>query len=124
MSAKHLAIIVTFLFLLLILTADLGKMPALLRALYDFPQGDRVGHVVLFTSLATVLSIAFPRAIRMGPVKVPVSIIALFVFASVEECSQSLFPSRTADIYDLACTYLGIVVGTFAVHRYSLWRKA
>ena len=45
---KRLAVLFTFLILLIIILADLGGLPRGLRIFYDFPFGDKLGHLVLY----------------------------------------------------------------------------
>ncbi len=114
MKAK-IAALLFFLFLVSVIwAADAGHMPSFLRAMYNFPNGDRVGHVVLYATLAFLLSRAFPRAIRLFGFSLPIAIIALLIFGVAEECSQSLFASRTADVIDLTCSCSGIFLGNWA----------
>lgn len=117
MKSKILAAAFALFVLWVILSADLGRMPSFIHALYDFPQGDRVGHVVIYGIFAALLARAFPRPLRWGRFRLPASITVLALFAAAEECSQSLFSSRTVDLVDLACSFLGISLGTLAPHR-------
>jgi len=121
MKAK-VAALLFFLFLLFVIwAADTGHMPSLFRAMYDFPNGDRVGHVLLYGILSFLLSFAFPRAVQLFRVSLPITIFALLLFSAVEECSQSLFSSRTADAIDLVCSCTGILLGYWAA---CFWMNA
>jgi VanZ family protein len=89
--------------------ADSETMPGWLKMLYDFPNGDRVGHVVIYATIALVFNIALPgRGWKLAPLG---SLIALGM-ATLEEASQFFFPSRTPDWVDLACGFIGIVLAT------------
>jgi ABC-type xylose transport system permease subunit len=107
------------LIVLIIIGANCGKLPNFLIAVYKFPQGDRVGHVVLFGFLAFLCVLAFPKAVTIPPMRgrLPVIAVAIGIFAALEEFSQSFFPKRTADPIDLACSVVGIVVGTLLATR-------
>ena len=120
---KIVALIFFFFILLVILAADTGQMPSFIRTMYDFPNGDRVGHVVLYGILAFLLAGAFPHKIRLGRFLLPIVIVALLVFCVAEECSQSLFSTRTADFIDLTCSGAGILFGTWAAYRWKDARK-
>ena len=121
MKAKAAALLF-FLFLLFVIwAADTGNMPSLFRAMYDFPNGDRVGHVVLYGILSFLLSLAFPRAVHLFRFSLPIAIIVLLLFSAAEECSQSLFSSRTADAIDLVCSCTGIFIGYWAA---SFWTSS
>jgi len=103
--------------LLVIVIADTGSMPSSVRDFYNFPGGDRVGHLVLYGILAFLLARAFPRPVRVGPVAIPVVILVLLAFAAIEEYSQKFFSSRTADVVDLVCSFIGILAGTWLAVR-------
>ena len=120
-----IAALLFFLFMMfVILAADTGRIPSLIRTMYDFPNGDRVGHVVLYGIFAFLLASAFPRKFRLGRILLPVIIVALLIFSVVEECSQSLFSTRTPDFIDLICSCTGILLGTWGAYRWKDMRKA
>ncbi len=110
MKAKAAAILFLVFLLFVIWAADTGRMPSLFRAMYGFPNGDRVGHVVLYGILSFLLSLAFPPAGRKPRLWLPVPIILLLLFSLAEECSQMFFSTRTADPIDLACSFAGILI--------------
>lgn len=123
MKSKVLALAFFLFVLLVMLAADGGRLPPFLRALYSFPNGDRVGHVVLYGILALLLAGAFPRSFALGRFRLPFSIAALLAFGVAEECSQSLFTTRTADFVDLLCSCTGIFLGTWGAQRWPRARK-
>jgi VanZ family protein len=102
-----------FLFGLFIITiiilADKSQL-GFLYFLYDFPNGDKVGHFILFgiLSLLANLSVfeARPNADRKRLAVLTSLILAVFIGA--EEYSQRFFSTRTSDIFDLAASYLGV----------------
>ncbi|MES2696026.1 MAG: VanZ family protein [Verrucomicrobiota bacterium] len=110
--------------LLIMLSADLGRMPEFIRVLHDFPNGDRVGHVVLFGILAFLFTAAFSRTLRIGRYSLPIVPILLAAFATGEELSQQLFSTRYPDPVDLVCSFLGIALGGWAGTRWRERRKA
>src|SRR5687767_11207927 len=111
---RRLAALLFLLFILLIiLAADTGSMPPFIRAVYNFPGGDKVGHLILYGILAFLLARAFPRPLNLGPGSVPIVMLALLVFALLEELSQSIFSTRTFDLLDLTCSFLGILAGSW-----------
>lgn len=120
MLAKILALFAVLFVALLVLSADAGRMPAFLRAVYDFPQGDRVGHVAIYGVLSFLMAIAFERRLQLVSLKLPIAAPFILAFAVIEEMSQALFPSRTADPVDLACSIVGVVAGAWLAMR---WRK-
>ena len=112
---KKLVALSFFLFLLAVAYwADSGTMPALLKLVYAFPNGDRLGHVVLYGLLAFLLNAALPgRRLSIGRFSLPVGAFIAVVFGALEEFSQFFFPNRTPDLVDLACGWLGIAVATY-----------
>lgn len=107
--------------LVVVVAADAGALPRELRLLYDYPNGDRLGHVVIFGILAFLFSAAFRGVLRMGRRSVPVAVVALLAFATLEEVSQQWFPSRHFDLVDLLCSYAGIALGGWGGAR---WRRS
>lgn len=99
--------------------ADTGVLPSELRVLYDYPNGDRFGHVVIFGILAFLFSAAFGGLLRVRRWAVPVAVVALLAFATAEEVSQRWFPSRHFDPVDLGCSYVGIALGGWAGVRWG-----
>jgi polysaccharide biosynthesis protein VpsQ len=99
-------------FAAIVVAADRGALPNVIRRLYDWPGGDKAGHVVLLGGLAFVVDLALrgrrvgagPRAPLLGSVLVAAAITA-------EEASQAFFPGRTLSLVDLACSFLGIYLG-------------
>jgi VanZ family protein len=115
---RRLAALLFLLFILLIiLAADTGSMPSFIRAVYNFPGGDKVGHLILYGILAFLLARAFPRPLTWEPGFVTPVMLALLVFALLEELSQSLFATRTFDLLDLTCSFLGVLAGTWLALR-------
>jgi len=73
-----------------------------LGKIYDFPDGDKVGHFVLFGLLSFVIDLsvfeARPFADRKRLAIISGLILALFI--GLEEYLQRFFPTRTANISD------------------------
>lgn len=106
------------LFLVMVVAAaDTGALPRELRVLYDYPNGDRLGHVVIFGILAFLFSAPFRGVLRVGQRAIPVAVVALLAFATLEEVSQQWFPTRHFDPADLLCSYAGIALGGWAGGR-------
>lgn len=119
MKIKSAAVLSVMFLVYIAWAADTGRMPAVLRRLYDYPNGDRVGHVVVYGILACLLHLAFPGTRTWLRRRIPVAVTVLFLFGTAEEFSQGLFPRRTPDPVDLSCTWFGIVVGYQVARRLS-----
>jgi polysaccharide biosynthesis protein VpsQ len=123
MKTKTAAVLSVLFLLYIAWAADTGHMPPVLRHLYDYPNGDRVGHVVVYGTLAFLLHLAFPGTRQWFRRPIPVAVASLFVFGTAEEFSQGLFPRRTPDAIDLFCTWLGIAVGYLLARRWARSRS-
>jgi len=112
---RKLIAIAFFIFLLLVAYwADTGSMPAAFKALYAFPNGDRIGHFVLYGTLAYLLTAAFPfRRVRLLRWSLPLGVVLALAFSGLEEFTQLFIASRTPDIFDLAAGWLGVYVSTW-----------
>jgi VanZ family protein len=108
---KWLAIGFTIFILAIIVLADTGLLPDMLHSLYDFPNGDKLGHFILYGILSLLLNLAFLSRPGVNPTRTlwTVSLI-LSILIGLEEWSQSLFDSRTMDIVDLLASYAGVTV--------------
>ena len=91
----------------------------LLARLYDFPQGDKVGHFVLYGILSLLVNLAaFDRWPHMERNRLALRVsIVLAILIGLEEFSQRFFPSRNASIWDLGASYLGVAVFTWVATR-------
>jgi VanZ family protein len=113
LKIKILALLFFIFILIIIVGADNGTLSMVLRGIYDFPGGDKIGHVVLYGVMSFLLALAFPQPLQLGRIAIPISVIALLVFATAEEYTQQFFSTRTADLVDLTCSFLGIAVGAW-----------
>ena len=96
----------------IVVAANRGALPTFVRRLYDWPGGDKVGHVVHLAIVTLLVELAL-RGRRMGRAAwAPRLGVALVVVAiTAEEASQTFIPGRTFSLVDLACSYLGIAIG-------------
>jgi len=102
----------------IVVAADRDTLPLLLQRVYTYPAGDKVGHVVLFGGLAFLAALGFTRRTRpLAGIRVPVSTLVVVVLVTLEEASQAWFPGRTASVWDLLASYVGITAGTVAASR-------
>jgi VanZ family protein len=120
---KYISLLFFVFIIAVIVLADNGNLPHSIRAIYDFPNGDKLGHFILFGLLnffvtRAVLS-AFPFKSRNGMTLSVGLILALLI--TLEEFSQKLFTTRTFDLLDLLASYAGLVTFAFLAVR---WRKS
>lgn len=102
------------LFALVAYWANSASMPGWLKAIYDFPNGDRLGHFVIYGLLAYVFSTALKyRRVRLGAFSVLWGVLLAIGLATAEELSQFFQPARTPDIWDLLAGYAGIIASTY-----------
>lgn len=111
---KLLAIAFVLFLALVIFWANTRTMPTLMRQIYIFPFGDKLGHFVLYAILAYLLTAAMPfKKLSIGKITIPLGVVLALSLATLEEFSQLFIPSRTADWLDLTSGYLGIYASTF-----------
>ena len=53
---KWITVLFTLFILQVILWANTGTMPGALEMIYDFPNGDKVGHFILFGTLSFLVN--------------------------------------------------------------------
>ena len=98
-----------------IVLADSGNLPRPIRAIYDFPNGDKLGHFILFGLLTFFITrpclSAFPSKSR-GWVTLSIGLI-LALLIGLEEFSQKFFSTRSFSFIDLLASYAGIVTFAF-----------
>lgn len=114
-SIKWLTILFILFMLAIILLADLGAIPAPIKMIYRFPNGDRVGHFVLYGILTFLVNSAFPRWVRIGRMNMFYGSAIIAALATLEEVSQLFLPNRTFDLIDLTFTLLGVVCADWLV---------
>jgi VanZ family protein len=108
---KWLAILFTLFILFVIVLADAGVLSRYLGFVYDFPWGDKAGHLILYGILALLINLALFRsypdqsrirlAVRSG--------LTLALLIGLEEFSQQYFSNRTFDLVDLSFSYIGLL---------------
>lgn len=107
------------LIVVIVISADAGRLPKVFERLYDFPGGDKAGHFLLFGTLGYLLT---SSALKLFPQRASVRLVlvlslALAVLVGLEEWSQSLFPARTMSLMDLLASYAGLAVAALLVSR-------
>jgi VanZ family protein len=112
---KWLAIGFSIFILAVIVLADTGLLPGMIRGLYDFPNGDKLGHFLLYGILSLLLNLAFLSRPSVNPARTIWTVsLVLSILIGLEEWSQSLFDSRTMDIVDLLASYAGVIAAGLA----------
>lgn len=111
---RILAIGFAFVLVGIILLAEVDLAGKLFGALYLFPYGDALVHVLLFGLLSFLINLGFPLR-RTSRLRVLVSCLVLAGLVTLEEISQVFLPTRTFSLLDLGANYLGIFgFGEFA----------
>lgn len=115
---KWLAFAFSIFIIIVVILADMGSLPGLIRGLYGFPNGDKLGHFILYGILSLLLNLAFTLrpGLNLSRTILTVSLV-LALLIGLEEWSQSLFGSRTMDIVDLLASYAGVTMAAFVVWR-------
>lgn len=100
--AIGLALLALLSLFLIVRAADAGQMPLFISRLYNFNNGDKLGHFLLMGTVAFLVTLAMPGRWRVR---------GLFILAgllTLEEFSQLLFKTRTFSLLDLACSLAGV----------------
>lgn len=95
----------------IIIAADRRALPGWIMNLYDFPGGDKLGHLILFGGLTCLTDLALRgRTLRLG-IPLPVAGVGIALLETIEETSLAFLPSRTVSLLDLGASYIGIALG-------------
>ena len=120
---KYLPTLLCFGFIVwMIVNADLEQKNLIIDIGESVPWGDKIGHFVLFGTLALLLNMALGfRQVNIRGRRFHWGSVLVFAFAALEEISQLAFPSRTFDLMDMLFDLLGIgVLSSVAFRRYLL----
>ena len=112
---KYVSVLFFIFIITVIVLADNGSLPHSIRTTYGFPNGDKLGHFILFGLLNFFVTRAF---LSSSPSKsrswVTLSVgLILALLITLEEFSQQFFSTRTFDLLDLLASYAGIVAFAF-----------
>ena len=116
---KKTAVLFLIFIIVIVILADVGSLPRFIHVLYDFPNGDKLGHFILYGLLNFFLT----RAILSSFPSRPQSLVALSIglilafFIALEEYSQKYFASRTFSYLDLLASFLGVLIGGWAATK-------
>jgi len=116
---KYISALFFIFIIAVIVLADTGSLPRSIRAIYDFPNGDKLGHFILYGLLDFFLTRAFLSSFPSRPRSwVTLSVgLTLALFITAEEFSQKFFPSRTFGLVDLSASFLGVVFGGWVAYK-------
>lgn len=116
---KYISVLFFIFIVAIIILADNGSLPPFIRALYDFPNGDKLGHFILFGLLNFFITYTFLSALPSKPRSwVTLSVgLTLALGIALEEYSQRYFSTRTFDLIDLLASYLGLIVGGWTAYK-------
>lgn len=107
----------------LIFLVDQVTLPKWITVLYDFPNGDKLGHFLLMGMAAFLINMALSdRSFSVGRILVPYGPFVFAILVTLEEISQQFFPNRTYSLVDLAFSFAGILVLGILPSRYLLSR--
>jgi polysaccharide biosynthesis protein VpsQ len=116
-SMKWIAGLFTIFIIMVVVAADRGQLPTALRWLTHY-GGDKTGHFILFGLLNLFICLALLARQRTNVKRIIIiTSLVLTVLTGIEEASQSLFATRTADTFDLLASWLGIVVFGFIAYQ-------
>ena len=112
---KWITILFTLFIIAVIISADTGTLPFLVGWLYNFQNGDKLGHFILYGILAFLLNkSALVLLPKRNPLRLVLAVsLLLAILIGLEEWSQSLFPARTMSFVDLAASYAGVALFAF-----------
>jgi len=119
---KWFTVLFSLFILTIVLLADLGMLPGLLHSIYDFPSGDKAGHLILFGLLNYfVTSTVLRSQLNRTPGKLAVTTgLILGLLIAIEESSQKYFSTHTSNVVDLIASILGVIIGGGGA---LLWHK-
>lgn len=107
-----------------IYAADTNNGFWLMKLAKSVPQGDKIGHLLLYGVLGVFLNLAMHnRMIRNT--NIPLGSVIVLVFAISEEFTQLAFETRTFDFVDMLCDVIGLTIlspGILSTAQKSLTR--
>ena len=116
---KYTAVLFFVFIVGLVILADTDQLPVFIQSAYDFPNGDKLGHFILYGLLNFFITRAFLTSLpsrTRGWVTLSIGMILSFII-TLEEFSQKYFASRTFSYLDLFASLLGVLVGGWAAYK-------
>src|SRR5690606_3735337 len=109
---KYIAAFFTLFIIIVIVLADRDAIPPFIKVLYDFENGDKLVHFILFGLLIFFITLAFIALPNRVASRVALSVgLILALIVTAEEFSQQFFSARTFDLIDLSASFVGLLVG-------------
>jgi VanZ family protein len=106
---KILTAVYVFILAGIVVVADLKGTRYLLRFVYFFPYGDKIGHFVLMGTFSLMLNLALDaKTFRLGRLNVLVGSVIVLIVVTLEEFSQIFIRGRSFDVSDLIVDFAGI----------------
>ncbi len=125
MKYKFLALFSVLLVLGIVFLANTGGLPQSIRALYDFPFGDKLGHLLLMGLLSFAVNFAIlagEESSKSTSLVFRTTLVLVFL-VTLEEFSQRYFYRRTFSLMDLFFSYLGIFICAFSAWKLQRYVK-
>jgi len=107
---KWIAILFGLFIVSIIVLANMGLL-GILGFVNKIPNGDKIGHFILYGILTLLIDLAFFRShpnVSRNLIALRVAFV-LALLIGLEEYSQKFIPSRTFDLIDLTFSYLGVI---------------
>ena len=116
---KYIAFLFFLFITAVVILADTGNLPHSVRAIYDFPNGDKLGYFILFGLLDFFITRAILSSFSSrSRIRVTLSVgLTLAFLIALEEWSQQFFSMRTFDLIDLLASFLGVAVGGWTAYK-------
>ena len=117
---RWLPALLFFLFICsVIIMADNNSDSIFFDIVRSLPYGDKLGHILLYGALTTLMVIALKfKTISIHKKNVQLGSILVLGFAFIEEITQLFLVNRTFDLNDIVSDVIGVVVFTVITTRY------
>ncbi|MDE1461787.1 VanZ family protein [Spartinivicinus poritis] len=114
---KWLGLIAVLVVATIVILASKGQLPAEIKALYNFPGGDKVGHILLMGTLSFFVNLAVVSTLVGRPTrKIVITTAILGLVIALEEVTQQFFSTRTFSLLDLLASFLGLIIAAVIVN--------
>jgi hypothetical protein len=109
--------------------ADRGQYNFFIMLAASFPYGDKVGHLLIYLTLAVLLNVALQfRRLPLGPLRPELGSLLVWVYTMLEETSQLWFASRNFEWLDVLANTTGVLLASlfcrYGQRCYSKWKSA